>query len=577
MKKKKILKLRTNLLMIIIFSWLLPFVFLVLFTLTYTYREISLKTENSIVFSMSGAVDTSTIHMQNCVTASKTASYLPTIKNIYDTYQEEKSLVVLYEDTNKFLDQQYKFDKRFVLAAIYYPEISEKTYYSYNIQAGGRYNIVQFYEENIKDEIIEVAKDLGTRTSFVNKEGQIFLVRNIMKSSYEPCAVIVMQINQDMIYESMQSVWGYEKGVIYEDGKLLFGDKNIKYNQKMKASTNNAIPVFEKKERLVWKTVKEEGREFTYIIKLDEESILYQTSFLIKIIVLAFLFIGLLAFIVFNFFRKKVSKPVEELVTSAREIGKGNYGYNVSTNITVEEFVYLEDAFNDMSNELKNQFEKLYLEELALRDAEIMALQSQINPHFLNNTLEIINWEARMEKNYKVSGMIEALSTILGATMNRDKRKLVSLLEEMSYVDSYLYIISTRLGERIHVKKEIDETLMQEKVPKLIIQPIIENAVEHGINSQNRGEITIRIYAEEEILYIEIINNGKLSELDRIKIDNLLSDVVNENETGATRLGIRNVHKRLQILYGKTFGLSIKSDKEGRTSSKIMVKIDKKC
>ena len=209
-------------------------------------------------------------------------------------------------------------------------------------------------------------------------------------------------------------------------------------------------------------------------------------------------------------------------------------------------------------------------------DAEIMALQSQINPHFLNNTLEIINWEARMEKNYKVSGMIEALSTILGATMNRDKRKSVSLLEEMSYVDSYLYIISTRLGERIHIKKEIDETLMQEKVPKLIIQPIIENAVEHGINSQNRGEITIRIYAEEEILYIEIINNGKLSELDRIKIDNLLSDVVNENETGATRLGIRNVHKRLQIIYGKTFKLSIKSDKEGRTSSKIMVKIDKK-
>ena len=176
-----------------------------------------------------------------------------------------------------------------------------------------------------------------------------------------------------------------------------------------------------------------------------------------------------------------------------------------------------------------------------------------------------------MEKNYKISGMIEALSTILGETMNRNKQRLVSLAEEMSYVDSYLFIISARLGDRFHVKKEIDESLLQAKVPKLIIQPIIENAVKYGGDSQNSEEIIIRIYAEGEVLFIEIINNGDLRDEDRKKIDNLLNDTIATKETESTSLGIRNVHKRLQILYGEEYGLTINNNKKKTPSSKIMV------
>ena len=109
-----------------------------------------------------------------------------------------------------------------------------------------------------------------------------------------------------------------------------------------------------------------------------------------------------------------------------------------------------------MSGQLQSQFEHIYREELALRDARIMALQSQINPHFLNNTLEIINWEARMAGDVKVCGMLEALSTILTAAMDRDKRATVHLSQELMYVDAYLYIIKERLGKRLTVHKQID-------------------------------------------------------------------------------------------------------------------------
>ena len=229
--------------------------------------------------------------------------------------------------------------------------------------------------------------------------------------------------------------------------------------------------------------------------------------------------------------------------------------------------------FNEMSLELKHQFEQIYVEELALRDANIKALQSQINPHFLNNTLEIINWEARLNGNDKVSGMIEALATMLNATMNRKQKRFVTLAEEMTYVDAYLYIIEHRFGDRFEVVREIEDGLMDIEVPLLIIQPIVENAVEHGMNGAKQGRVELHIFRNGDKLYIEIKNMGKLSDEDKKKIAHLLSDDEVGEEEKHISLGIRNVNRRLKIMYGEECGLTIKSDKENATVSTIIVKI----
>ena len=251
------------------------------------------------------------------------------------------------------------------------------------------------------------------------------------------------------------------------------------------------------------------------------------------------------------------------------------YGTTLENNTTDLEFYYLNEALNSMSLKLQYQFEKIYLEELALKDANIMALQSQINPHFLNNTLEIINWEARMMKNYKVSGMIESLSTMLEATMNRSGKQLISLAEEMSYVDAYLFIISQRFGEKFEVEKNIEDDLTTCEVPRLIIQPIIENAVEHGMDITTKGKVVISIFRKDDYLVIEIMDNGHMTDEEIERVEYLLSDQYEEEKTGTTRLGIRNVNERLKIMYGEKSGLTIKSNKEGFTVSIILVKCNK--
>ena len=140
---------------------------------------------------------------------------------------------------------------------------------------------------------------------------------------------------------------------------------------------------------------------------------------------------------------------------------------------------------------LKYQFDHIYEEELALEDARIMALQSHINPHFMNNTLEIINWEARLAGNDKVSEMISSLGTLLDAPLDRKKQPEVPLKEELTYVKAYLFIMKERFGKRLEVTLEIPEELYQEKVPRLILQPVIENAIAHGVQVQGTGKVRI--------------------------------------------------------------------------------------
>ena len=126
-------------------------------------------------------------------------------------------------------------------------------------------------------------------------------------------------------------------------------------------------------------------------------------------------------------------------------------------------------------------------------------------------------------------------------------------------MDAYLYVISERMGSRLEIRKEIDETLLKEPIPRLIAQPIVENAVEHGIKTSASGYIVIKVYAVNRYMYIEIRNSGNMSEEDKANVERLLS----EEKTGAERsvnVGIKNVNRRLKLMYGDTCGLSVKNE-----------------
>lgn len=574
-KKQKESSLKWSMMRTLILCWLIPLTILTIIVLKFVYDNLNQQTKQSIINSADKAVEICLSRMQDSITASKNASYMPTIRENYIQYQSEHNNQQLYEAVTLFLTQQYKFDDRFLSTMLIFTEFPQNVYYTYSNKYKSTYSNIQYFKRNVLEEVMELSKQLDTNVDFLPFEDRVYMVRNLMTPSYDPYAIIVMELNNQSVFDSLSTIWGYEIGSIYKNGKLLWGTLGNDYLFLNNNTTEQSIFFKDESGSYVYNTVKFNQDLLTFVVKLDNKAILYEVDTLRFMIILSFPLLIILFILIFRFFHTKITKPIFHLITAAHQISEGNYGTQIHNIKGSQEFSYLSEAFNAMSLELKHQFEKIYLEELALKDANIMALQSQINPHFLNNTLEIINWEARLSDNYKVSQMIEALSTILNATMNRKQQQHIPLEEELSYADAYFFIIATRLGERFQVIKDIDESLLKVLIPRLIIQPIIENAVEHGLNDQNQGTVTLRIYSVNDKLFIEVKNQGTLTEKDKAVIDALLRDDGNSENERSTSLGIRNVNRRLKIIYGNDCGLTINSNKDGSTVSTIIVKLNK--
>ena len=309
-------------------------------------------------------------------------------------------------------------------------------------------------------------------------------------------------------------------------------------------------------------------QKLTVVVKLNEQIIGENSTYIIAYFVVFLMLIPLLI-ATFYYFYHNINRPIGSLVDASRHIENGEYGYQITEFHRNAEFEKLIGTFNHMSGSLQDSFNRIYAEEVAARDANMKALQAQINPHFLNNTLEIINWKARLSGNEDVSKMISALSTMMNATMNRKNEAFITIEEEMKYVDAYLYIIYARFGGKFKFTKEIDEEAMNFKIPRLIIQPLVENVVEHSgdVKGNMEGKLVVRKYGNQ--LTIRVENAGSLSEENKERIQKLLSQTKlgdsNEN------IGIRNVNLRLKMIYGEKSGLTITEETEGLTVSEILI------
>lgn len=275
--------------------------------------------------------------------------------------------------------------------------------------------------------------------------------------------------------------------------------------------------------------------------------------------------INTLMSVVFAFWiSRSITKPVTRLVGMAREIAKGNLEIDPSPVSSGDELGILSGAFKQMQTDLKDKIEKdkeLLEKDKLLKELELQMLQSQINPHFLFNTLNVLSKLALLEGAEKTSDLIVSVSNMLRYSL-RKLDQPVTLLDEVEHVKEYFAIQQARFRDRVRFETEIDDTALKEPIPSLTIQPLVENAFIHGIAGMEAGAvIRLKIRREGSCVRISVWDNGAgMSE----EVRQALLKPDEGGKTAAaysdsTGLGTRNVFKRLQLFYGRADLVEIES------------------
>lgn len=244
--------------------------------------------------------------------------------------------------------------------------------------------------------------------------------------------------------------------------------------------------------------------------------------------------------------------PLNQLLENIQHVKTGNFDIE-KQKFNEDEIGKLNQEFIDMSMQLQKMLKEVYISKINEQEAEIQVLQSQINPHFLYNTLDSIHWRAVKYKAYDVADQIEALSEMYKYSLSKG-RKMISFKEELVFLDNYFFIMKARYKKRIEFKVSVDETYEAIEIPKLILQPLIENAVFHGLEPLNTGGcVWIEASRQGGELIITVGDNG-------IGTDGeALMEKINSQVNDGEALALKNIDMRMRLHYGKEHGILLES------------------
>lgn len=256
---------------------------------------------------------------------------------------------------------------------------------------------------------------------------------------------------------------------------------------------------------------------------------------------------------------RTISLPLKKVIREMKQVEIGNFRGMVNVS-SYQEINILVASFNRMVRRIEELIERVKLSSVSEKNAELHALQSQVNPHFLYNTLDMIYWMLDEEGNEQLGELVLSLSSMFRYSSYWEVDVEVTLREELEQIGHYLNIISIRLEGRLRIEINIDERWLEVRLPKMTVQPVIENAVKHGLESLDRqGILKVSILEETGLLNIVVQDNGK--GMDAEKLNALVEslDRPTTKENGKMGIGLQNLHRRLQHMFGESYGLVIRS------------------
>ena len=411
----------------------------------------------------------------------------------------------------------------------------------------------------------------------------LFVARKIINISElsNDLGIIILAIKFEDIQEKFKDFVGKTNGIFAamdKSGNIIYQSDSEKDNiinkiLSYKINGNTQTVLYGKESYLVNQYISDStGWKFMNIISIKEVN---QDLDSINKIISVFIIISMImAALISIIFSHSITKPIGKFKVFASQIESGVMNAYVDIQ-SYREFNLLAKTFNIMMDELKRMIHNNYILTIRKQDAELKALQAQINPHFLYNTLNSINALAQIHQTQDIADITYALSDTLRYSIhNTDKMVLIS--EEVNHVKNYMLIQNIRYNNKIDMNYDIDKDVLEYKTIRLILQPLIENAIIHGLEQkQGLKKISIKGRKEKDKILFQIIDNGigippkKLDDINQYLCNPSYNYV--ESKPDSINIGIDNVNQRIKLVFGNGFGLKISSKAESGTVCKIVI------
>lgn len=350
--------------------------------------------------------------------------------------------------------------------------------------------------------------------------------------------------------------------IISNEDKSLIGTespyKSVLQGKSGQQKVEDKMVIYEKLDNWDWYMVGE----------IPTRSMLRDTNAVIILIIALVIGAGVLISIACYKLSNNLYKPMDDIVRKMREVSMGNLEVRMEQDYDGKDFRQLASGFNIMIEEINILMYRIKKEQSEIKQIELNRLQSQIKPHFLYNTLECIHWQALSDGNKDVSKMVKALANYYRLCLSRGK-DVIPISQELENVENYLIIQNMRYSGIAECEINVDENFKNVLIPKLTLQPLIENSIYHGIRVKDgyKGKILVTAREINNKIVISVADNGVGMRQEQIDEINSSISVFDEK----TGYGLRNVHKRIEILFGSGYGLYYKKNEHGGTTVDIIL------
>lgn len=552
--------LRVQIVLIVLIAWLAPTLVLGISIPSVYFPALREKTEAALATRAEhlalGVRDT----VNRLITQAKDATYDGDLTQAFSRYQTGGNYQAFYKVALNYLERRYARNPYVRYAAFFPVKWPEQFLFTKN-----GYPRAMFFQAQIQPAIRQLGETLDTACRFAYRDGGLFLVRNLHDSRLERFGMLILSIDEERLLAPLMDgadEWGAQAAVRLDE-----------YESRPGIGWDALSPGLSHQNGDLDYVVGAQTRDYILSVLVRQpKALLYKgLDWFMRALTVLLLSLVPVCALVLLYVHRRVVRPITLLSEATARIERGELGITVPMRGT-DELGQLGNAFSAMSLKLAHLVDTVYKEEIALRDAQISAMQSRINPHFLNNALELINWQARMDGENAICAMVDALSVLMNAALDRSEKRMVKLREELSIADAYFYFLSQRFGDRVALAKQVDEALLETPIPRLVIQTLLENAAEHGIAPAGGGRIELNARREGGELVLEAVNDGKRPAPDTLEA---VARMIEEGNAGpGGHVGLANVRERLQLIYMGRASVRLYLNEAGDTVAEIRLPIE---